>query len=419
MRKGLILLTFMMLAVRMIAGGPDFYLAGSCNGWTPNSPNYKFTEDNGVYTLSLPVLTGDFKITTSAWEIQYGCASKIAYGHEYRVVQSDNAYNITLPDDPAKGVVITFDYNKKTIRFDLAISLYLTGDFNDWLLLPDYEFSYSDGLYTLSVPPFEGKFKVVTRDNDRTFTTGSSVAIGSETKLNETGSGMELSGVPANAKLIKITVNPSAERIEEPAPGETVEPEEPQDPEEETPDLPAEEEPGKEEPTPEPEQPGDNVVGEEPGDTPSEDEPSIEVPPADIPGNDDGDNSVGNEPSLPADPDDSQDPSDTPTVEEPTITPEQPGEGGDPSDSPEKGEPDDTPEDPGQTPPGQLPGEETPDDEKTPGEGDDEQGYVSSIIDDTETEVQYFDLTGRKIEHPSGGIFIYRNGKEARKVYIP
>lgn len=389
----------------MMAAGPDFYLAGSCNGWTPNSPDYKFTQDNGVYTLNLPVLTDDFKITTSDWGIQYGCASRISYGKEFPVVQSDNAYNITLPDNPAKGVVITFDYNKKTIRFDIANPLFLVGDFNDWLILPDYEFRFTDGLYVLSVPAFSGKFKIASPNSGKYYGTGATLQLDSEMNLSENGGHMEIADNPVKTKMIRIIVNPDAEPLPDPDPEETLDPDENNEPEEDnTPDTPDVDEPTTDNPS-EPDKPLDPPSMEEP---PSSGEPSDVVTPEPPKDEEPGEVETPQEPTEP----------DNGTVEEENpSTPQQPSEGEETPDNPTPEEPsnpmpapDDTDNDP-------EPGVDADDNDPNP--DDEEQGYVSSIIDDSETKAEYYDLTGRKVEHPSGGIFIYHSAEGVKKVYIP
>ena len=212
MKNSIIALMLSLIGLQAVAANPDFYLAGSCNDWKPNLPDYKFTENEGVYTLYLETLTGDFKITTGDWGQQYGCASKIEYGKTLDCVQSGNGYNITLPEDPAYNVVITFDYNPatKTINIDKVPALYLTGDFNGWTIMSKYMFEYKNGLYTLSVPDFSGDFKVVTVDNDKIFGNGQFIPEGSETLISENGDKMSFENAMSGKNVVTLTINPDS-----------------------------------------------------------------------------------------------------------------------------------------------------------------------------------------------------------------
>lgn len=213
MRKFLpILLTF-LICFPVSSVALDFYLAGSCNDWKPNLQAYKFAEENGVYTLQLSSLSGDFKITTSDWSKQYGCASRIEYGKTYNCIQSDNAYNILLPEDPAENITIIFDYTKptKTLRVEKAVKLYLVGDFNDWQPLPFYEFTFENGLYILQTNNFSGRFKIASSDYGYNFGSTESVVLDGEHLLSDgEGNDMTFAGLSDENGRIKITLNPSS-----------------------------------------------------------------------------------------------------------------------------------------------------------------------------------------------------------------
>ncbi len=45
---------------------------GEFNEWTPGDANYKFAQTNGVYTLSMPALDGEFKICGETWDLSFG-----------------------------------------------------------------------------------------------------------------------------------------------------------------------------------------------------------------------------------------------------------------------------------------------------------------------------------------------------------
>lgn len=59
---------------------PDLYLTGEFNNWNNTQENYRFRYDNGIFTLSVGRLSGEFKIAagiTPQWTIEYGCSSEI------------------------------------------------------------------------------------------------------------------------------------------------------------------------------------------------------------------------------------------------------------------------------------------------------------------------------------------------------
>lgn len=205
MRKILLMLIAGVAATALHA--KDFYLTGDFNGWQPNQPAYRFIEADGVYTLSLATITGELKITTSAWEEQFGCNSTIAYGRTYTAVQTGNGSNIRLPEDPAYDVTIVFDYKNRTLRIDKETTLYLVGDFNDWQILPNYAFRHADGVYTLTTRNFSGRFKVASAGYGIQFGGAGQVNTGAEKGIAENGDDMTFTG--SSRKYITLTLNPS------------------------------------------------------------------------------------------------------------------------------------------------------------------------------------------------------------------
>lgn len=205
-----ILLLTLMFGFMVSAGAKDFYLTGEFNGWTPSQEAYRFQESNGIYTLSLASIYGELKITTSKWEEQYGSDETIRdYGVEYKCVRNDNGSNITLPDNPATDVVITFDYNKKTFRVDRKVTLYLVGDFNAWTLLPKYEFAFGEGVYSLTVPSFTGRFRIRTSDESISFGGDQAFSVDTESRIYHDGSDLMMSGF-AGFEKVKLTLNPQS-----------------------------------------------------------------------------------------------------------------------------------------------------------------------------------------------------------------
>lgn len=217
MRK--ILLNILMLGVSFsVAASPDYYIAGECNGWKPDLLEYKFSEEGDIYTITLPHLYGEFKITTPYWEHQYGAGSRSAGqilepDKTYNCIESDNGYNMKLADQSASDVTITFDDRKKTVcmTLDRSVTLYLTGDFNNWQLDHRYKFVRTGEIYTLYTSNFKGNFKIVSGDGEFTFgrNVNPELRQGIEYSLSDPGSEMYFGGLADGSQRLKITLNPS------------------------------------------------------------------------------------------------------------------------------------------------------------------------------------------------------------------
>ncbi|MCH5225463.1 MAG: hypothetical protein J1D77_05660 [Muribaculaceae bacterium] len=411
-----------LLGILLPAHAKDFYLAGGCNGWTPNNPSYKFTEDKGVYRLFLSNISGEFKIVTSAWEEQYGCQTPIEYGKNYDAILSDNAYNIKFPGNSAKDVTITFDYNNKTVRFDLTPELFLVGDFNGWMKLPKYRFNYADGVYTLSLAAFSGAFKVATKE--KTYGNGKAVS-SAEALIKENGENMTLA---INSGRVKITVNPASllsqdQEDSEQTPGNNPGTDQPEDggstetPPADTPPTDNPDNGGGSTETPPTDNPdnGGSSTDIPPTDKPDNGEGSTDTPPTDKPDNNGG----GSTDTPPADkPDNGGGSTDNPPADNPDN-----GGGSDntpPTDNPDNGDGGET-----NPPSTDLPDDDDNDPTDNPegGNGDnggsvDDPNAIEGIQAD-EIQPIYYNLNGLKIDNPSGGIFIRRQGAKVKKVYIP
>ena len=126
MRKILTLLMMVFICIASQAA-TSFYLTGTFNGWKPDQSQYQFKESNGIYTLKVSSLTGDFKVTTSDWSQQFGCDSPIEYGKTYKCVRASNGHNMILSEGTANNILITFDLANQTVRVDGNATLYLVG----------------------------------------------------------------------------------------------------------------------------------------------------------------------------------------------------------------------------------------------------------------------------------------------------
>jgi len=152
-------------------GKTDFYLAGSDNGWASDDVAYKFDYRNGIYVLELKKLSGEFKVVTADWGLQFGCRSTIAYDKVYAVELAASGLNMKLAEAVGNDVTIMFDYQNQTIEVTGMPGLYLIGDFNNWGISPLYAFCYADGVYSLTTHDFSGEFKVASSDYSLQFGT--------------------------------------------------------------------------------------------------------------------------------------------------------------------------------------------------------------------------------------------------------
>lgn len=191
----------------------DFYLAGTINGWAANLADYKFTNRNGRYELELERLTGEFKIVTSDWALQYGCESFLSYDKIYSVRHAQQGLNMRLAENVGNNVTIIFDAQNKTVEVTGMPTLYLIGEFNNWGISPLYAFSYNDGVYTLSTHNFAGEFKIANADYSMQFGTSGDkpFTVDNNYPLDTTGQtdgNITFNGVPDRAAepRIKLTL---------------------------------------------------------------------------------------------------------------------------------------------------------------------------------------------------------------------
>lgn len=150
---------------------PDLYLVGDINNWNNHMKGYKFEKDGDSYVLRTKNLNGRFKIVTAvapAWDAQYGGATSIKSGKTYQL-QRDGC-DMTM-DNPSGDIELIF--NKTSNRLVVNkfsdifknFSYYLTGDFNNWNPQDEQaRFIGSEGVYKLKIPRLTGEFKITTPD---------------------------------------------------------------------------------------------------------------------------------------------------------------------------------------------------------------------------------------------------------------
>jgi hypothetical protein len=144
---------FAMIAAN--AENPTLYLRGGINNWGTGD-TYKFVENDGVYTLTLDELSGEFKIAEEDWtQPNYGGASDIEIGTTYTLTESGS--NCTLKESAIADATITFTLATKELVVTGAAAeknyeLYLRGVFNDFAASDEYKFTTSDyKVYTLAL----------------------------------------------------------------------------------------------------------------------------------------------------------------------------------------------------------------------------------------------------------------------------
>lgn len=188
------------------------YLAGDINSWASDNEDYRFTEANGIYTLTLPRLSGGFKIVTPDWKSQFGCTSPLVYGRTYSCVLSGNGSNMSLAEGVGTDVTITFDVAARTVQVDGMPTLFLVGEFNNWTASQRYAFEFADGAYTLTTADFSGAFKVTTADGATSFgrTVPAPLALGKNYAVAHGADSILFNGSTADKTgRVRITLTPN------------------------------------------------------------------------------------------------------------------------------------------------------------------------------------------------------------------
>jgi hypothetical protein len=208
------LFTFAMaLMAAMAINATDYYFAGAANGWSNNNDAWKFVDVEGVLTLEVADLYGEFKVTEDRnWHPQHGAAAQgegVALGGSYNLVKCDDSEG--EKDAPANCAILIpnegdWRYKNAKLTLDasnpdaLVISLVagtlydhsaapktyqIVGAFNSWDAAGAPSFEDVEGVLTVTVDNLSGTFKII---EDHAWT--------NQWATNwETGAGLEL-GVP-------------------------------------------------------------------------------------------------------------------------------------------------------------------------------------------------------------------------------
>ena len=204
------------LMAAMAMNATDYYFAGAANNWSNNSDDWKFVEVEGVLTLEVADLYGEFKIVEDGqWHPQHGAAvegDKVAFNTPYTMGgegANGEALNlgIDLPENYRyQNAKLTLTVNEGVMvvtivagtQYDhsaVPVSYYLVGGCtNNWSLTDAIEFVDVNGVLTANVPDLNGTFKII---YDRAWGTeyasnGSRVVLGEDYTLQLGGKNIAL-----------------------------------------------------------------------------------------------------------------------------------------------------------------------------------------------------------------------------------
>ena len=187
------LFTFVLaLMAAMTIKATDYYYAGAANGWSNNNDAWKFVEVEGVLTLEVADLYGDFKIAEDGnWHPQHGGAADgegVLLGGSYNLVKCDDSQGeadapanckILIPEGQGEG-----EWRYKNAKLELnaadpdhlvislvAGTLYdhsaapktyqIVGAFNGWDNTGAPSFEEVNGVLTVNIADLNGTFKII------------------------------------------------------------------------------------------------------------------------------------------------------------------------------------------------------------------------------------------------------------------
>lgn len=192
----------------------QLYLRGTVSGWDCKDEYlFKYTGADGIFTLDIPELSGEFKIADKEWFLDYGYDDMTAPFPLDRTVELNQAGANIKIDGNLSNVHLVFDCANATLRVvanytpDVPdeyedMTIYLRGEINTWNADPKYQFTYTgaDGVFTLNVSSLSGSFKLA--DSDWTYDKGYGTS-GDEEKLFPMDKSMPITDKGANIKLEK------------------------------------------------------------------------------------------------------------------------------------------------------------------------------------------------------------------------
>jgi len=221
------------LMAAMALNATDYYFAGAANGWSNNNDAWKFVEVEGVLTLEVADLYGEFKVTENgAWHPQHGAAAQgegVAMSGSYNLVKCDDSEGekdapanctILIPSEQGEG---DWRYKDAKLTLDasnpdaLVISLVagtlydhsaapktyqVVGAFNGWDAAGAPSFEEVEGVLTVNIADLNGTFKIIedhawTNQWATNWETGAGLVLGEPYVLGAKGD----AGEPANLAL--------------------------------------------------------------------------------------------------------------------------------------------------------------------------------------------------------------------------
>ena len=227
---------FLAMTAMVAVHATDYYFACEASGWSSNNESFKFVEVDGVLTLEVADLYGEFKVTENGgWHPQHGAAAAgegVALNTPYTLVkcidtpdepEADAPANaaILMPEDSGfekpryKDAKLTLDVsNPDAIVINLvAGTLYdyaagpttyqIVGAFtNNWSTTDAIQFEEVEGVLTAVVPELGGTFKIIKdRAWDEQWATNRETGAGLEMGVPYLMSGKDENGDPANLAL--------------------------------------------------------------------------------------------------------------------------------------------------------------------------------------------------------------------------
>lgn len=196
MKKIFTSLVMAAAALTAFAQAPTLYLRGSLPGWNASdcTDEWKFSSEDGEhYTLTVPELSGDFKIATNTWnQYNLGSVSNVELDKEYTLTNNSMSGNINLKDNSATNATIELTLSTLTMKITgqggvfTYPDLYVVGDLTGWAepFPADAKMERNDNVYTKKYASFPaGAFKVAAdkwAPNFGAENTGDEVAVGTE-----------------------------------------------------------------------------------------------------------------------------------------------------------------------------------------------------------------------------------------------
>lgn len=197
------------------------FLRGSINGWEPKDEyRFVYSGENGVFTLNIPELSGEFKLSDSDWSFNkgYGMSPKIFPIGSVNEL-TDGGANI-LVDGRLVNVTLTLDAENNTLKIigedgqegpdEYAdMEIYLRGELNGWDATDAHQFQYTgaDGVFVLALESLSGVFKIA--DSHWTFDKGygekgsqKEFVIGQEVKLTDKGENITIGKPLSDVTLV-------------------------------------------------------------------------------------------------------------------------------------------------------------------------------------------------------------------------